>query len=142
MVNNIQMIGCSFLPIDKNKEKILISKRSKNKKYFPNKWEVLGGNLDFGENFEDCIRREIKEEINCSIAKIKHLHSRAMYLDNKMYVTISYIGYINGIPEHNKNEISEIKWISKNEIDNYDFCPGDKDILLLGFSELLKETLN
>jgi molybdate-binding protein len=34
MVEKIQMIGCAFLPIDKEKKKILISKRSMNKNTF------------------------------------------------------------------------------------------------------------
>ena len=86
------MIGCAFLPIDKEKKKILISKRSMNKKYFPGFWEVIGGNLEFGEDFRDCIIREVKEEINCRIKDLQHLHSRAMYLNDLMYITIAYYG--------------------------------------------------
>ena len=65
------MIGTAFLPIDKSNKKILVSKRSMNKKYFPGYWEVIGGNLEFGEDFTDCVIREVKEEINCNI---KNLH--------------------------------------------------------------------
>ncbi len=51
MVDKIQMIGTAFLPIDKSNKKILVSKRSMNKKYFPGYWEVIGGNLEFGGRF-------------------------------------------------------------------------------------------
>ena len=110
------MIGCAFLPIDKEKKKILISKRSMNKKYFPGFWEVIGGNLEFGEDFRDCIIREVKEEINCRIKDLQHLHSRAMYLNGLMYITIAYYGELLDNPIFNKDEISEIKWISEEEL--------------------------
>ena len=132
------MIGCAFLPMDKEKKKILISKRSMNKKYFPGFWEVIGGNLEFGEDFRDCIIREVKEEINCRIKDLQHLHSRAMYLNSLMYITIAYYGELLDNPIFNKDEISEIKWISEEELKNYDFCPGDIELLKLGFEKFQK----
>ena len=136
MVDKIQMVGCAFLPIDKEKKQILISKRSMNKKYFPGLWEVIGGNLEFGEDFENCIIREVKEEINCSIKDLKHLHSRAMYLNGLMYITIAYYGELTDEPAFNQEEISEIKWISKDELGNFEFCPGDLELLKLGFEKI------
>ena len=137
MVDKIQMVGCAFLPIDRENKKILISKRSLNKKYFPDLWEVIGGNLEFGEDFEDCVIREIKEEINCRIQKLEHLHSRVMYLNNLMYITVAYYGELLDEPDFNKDEISEIKWIGREELRNFEFCPGDADLLKLGFEKLL-----
>ena len=61
MVDKIQMVGCAFLPIDRKRKQILISKRSMNKIYFPGLWEVIGGNLEFGEDFKDCIVREVMD---------------------------------------------------------------------------------
>ena len=138
MVDKIQMVGCAFLPIDKENKKILVSKRSMNKKYFPGLWEVIGGNLEFGEDFEDCVIREVKEEINCSIKRLEHLHSRAMYLNNLMYITVAYYGEIEDEPDFNKDEISEIKWISKEELEKFDFCQWDVDLLKMGFARLEK----
>ena len=136
MVDKIQMIGTAFLPIDKSNKKILVSKRSMNKKYFPGYWEVIGGNLEFGEDFSDCVIREVKEEINCNIKNLTHLHSRTMYLNDLMYITVAYYGEILEEPVFNKNEISEIKWITENEIDDFEFCPGDVELLKIGFKSI------
>ena len=136
MVDKIQMVGCAFLPIDRKIKQILVSKRSMNKKYFPGFWEVIGGNLEFGEDFTDCVIREVKEEINCSIKDLKHLHSRAMYLNGLMYITIAYYGELTDEPAFNQEEISEIKWISKDELGNFEFCPGDLELLKLGFEKI------
>ena len=136
MVDKIQMVGCAFFPIDREQKKILISKRSSNKKYLHGLWEVIGGNLEFGEDFKDCVIREVKEEINCKIKGLIHLHSRAMYLDGLMYITIAYYGEILDEPIFNKEEISEIKWINKDELENFDFCPVDRELLKLGFEAI------
>ena len=140
MVDKIQMVGCAFLPIDRERKQILISKRSMKKKYFPGLWEVIGGNLEFGEDFKDCIIREVKEEINCSRKDLKHLHSRAMYLNDLMYITIAYYGELLDKPVFNKDEISEIKWIGEEELTDFDFCPGDVELLKLAFAKLYYES--
>ena len=106
-----------------------------NKKYFPGYWEVIGGNLEFGEDFTDCVSREVKEEINCNIKSLTHLHSRTMYLNDLMYITVAYYGEILEEPVFNKNEISEIKWITENEMDDFEFCPGDVE-LKIGFKSI------
>ena len=133
MVENIQMVGTAFLPVDRKNRKILVSRRSMNKKYFPGFWEVIGGNLEFGEDFRDCVIREVREEINCSIKGLTQLHTRAMYLDGRMYITAAYYGEIAEEPVFNKDEISEIRWISQDELENFEFCPGDVDLLKMGF---------
>ena len=56
-----------------------------------------------------------------------------MYLNGLMYITIAYYGELLDNPIFNKDEISEIKWISEEELKNYDFCPGDIELLKLGF---------
>ena len=98
--------------------------------------EVIGGNLVFGEDFEDSVIREVNEEINCKIKNLEHLHSRVMYLDGLMYITVSYYGELFGEPIFNKEEISEINWITEGELEKFVFCPGDKELLKLGFEKL------
>ena len=58
-----------------------------------------------------------------------------MYLNGLMYITIAYYGELLDNPIFNKDEISEIKWISEEELKNYDFCPGDIELLKLGFEK-------
>ncbi len=49
--------------------KILIQKRAENKKQAPNKWSITAGHVESGENVEDAMVREIKEEIGIDCKK-------------------------------------------------------------------------
>ena len=42
--------------------KILLLKRSSKNRYYVNKWQLPGGKVEFGEDLQKAIRREIKEE--------------------------------------------------------------------------------
>ncbi len=54
--------------IRNEKGKYLIQKRAATKKQAPNKWGLTAGHVDTGENFEDAMVREIKEEIGIDVA--------------------------------------------------------------------------
>jgi 8-oxo-dGTP diphosphatase len=59
--------------------KVLFHKRKG--KHANGYWAFPGGHLEFGENFEDSIRREIKEETNLDVGKI----SGPIFAANKIY---------------------------------------------------------
>ena len=49
--------------------KYLLTKRIHNDKRFHGKWQFPGGGLEFNENIEECLVREIKEELGIEIKK-------------------------------------------------------------------------
>ena len=54
--------------------RILLGKgydRVKNEHFY----RVLGGSLNFGESAEECVRREIREELNCEIENLEALET-------------------------------------------------------------------
>ena len=57
--------------------KILVTQRSE-KMILPLKWEFPGGKLEENENDIDCVKREIKEELNIEIEVLKQL-SNSIY---------------------------------------------------------------
>lgn len=47
--------------------KLLLVKKSKDDPYHPDEWEVPGGRMEFGEEIEEHIKREVKEEVGLDI---------------------------------------------------------------------------
>src|SRR5215469_8733586 len=60
--------GCAFIhrKID-GVEKVFLPKRADTKKFLPGKYEIPGGHIDFGEDIELGLKREIKEELGIDV---------------------------------------------------------------------------
>lgn len=114
---------------------VLLQKRSKEKKLWPNLWDITaGGHVLAGEFGEKALIREVKEELGIDIStdEVKYLvgstsinakgdiinkHFNECYLIKKD-VDVKDINIQN-------EEVSDIKWFSKEEIlnrinNNYD----------------------
>ncbi|WP_299879618.1 8-oxo-dGTP diphosphatase MutT [uncultured Cocleimonas sp.] len=118
--------------INQNKE-ILIAKRSQDQ-HQGNKWEFPGGKVEANETSEDALRREILEELGIQVQSSSEMTS----------ITHEYI---EENPENNKTVILDvfdvrkwqgepkgvegqpIRWITVEEIDNYEFPIANVEIV-------------
>jgi len=96
--------------------KILIARRNK-------KWEFPGGKLEENESLEECIEREIKEELEIEIDVVKKFCVERE-ADIELHVFIAR--YKKG--EIKLNFHNEIRWIDAKDILNYDFLDADKKV--------------
>ncbi len=108
--------------------KYLITRRRKDEA-FGGYWEFPGGKVEYRENPQDCLVREIKEELDCNI-KIESLYdvSSIVYPNGEHYIILFFrCILISGEPKSNKHE--EIRWIPLKSITDYEFLAGDKRII-------------
>ena len=96
-------------------------------------WEFVGGKKEVGETLEQALIRECKEEIAVTV-KVNDIFAELVheYPDITIKLTLFNAEIAEGQPQ--KLEHIDIKWITVEEIDDYDFCPADEDIL-----KMLKE---
>ena len=91
-------------------------------------WEFVGGKVEQGETIEDALIRECKEELNVLLSVgdvfMDVVHE---YPDLTVHLTLFNAIIAEGEPQ--KLEHNDIKWISPSEIQNYNFCPADEEIL-------------
>lgn len=92
------------------------------------KWEFVGGKVEAGETKEDALVRECREELNVLIEVGDiFMTVRHIYPDITIDLTLYNAKIMKGEPE--KLEHNDIRWITVSEIDDYEFCPADEEIL-------------
>ncbi|AOZ99073.1 (deoxy)nucleoside triphosphate pyrophosphohydrolase [Flavobacterium commune] len=107
--------------------KILVTQRSEKMK-LPLKWEFPGGKVEEDENEIECIKREIKEEINIEIDVLKRLSNSIYdYGIFKIKLIPFLANYISGdivLSEH-----TDYKLLDKSELLNLDWAEADLPIV-------------
>ena len=107
------MLECVAAFIIKDK-KILLGKRSAERKFYPDFWDVFGGHLNAGETREEALRRELNEELGIVPTRWKFLLT-VQELDEEKYGRIKYHIYLvtafDGEPQNlQPEEHSFIRW--------------------------------
>jgi len=113
--------------IEKNGH-ILIAKRKKGKRHVGN-WEFPGGTLEEGETYEQCLKRELQEELAIT-SEIGDLICSNEY-DYTPDWTVKLLVYratvVSGA--FNLNDHEEIRWVKPEDLVRYDFPEADRPIV-------------
>ena len=121
---NIINVTCAIIVI---KNKILVTQRSEKMK-LPLKWEFPGGKLEENESEIDCIKREIKEEINIDIEVVKKLSSSIYDYGSFKINLIPFIAkHVHG--EIKLTEHKDYKLLQKTELLSLDWAEADFPIV-------------
>lgn len=115
-------VAAHGLLINDNNE-ILILKRSKSTDYMPDKWDIPGGSVEFGEIVEDALIREFVEETKLNVFPIKpiHIYSNMGQLPHRQTIQIVYLcKFDKGEVLLNPEEHSEYKWIKYSDLNKYE----------------------
>lgn len=91
-------------------------------------WEFAGGKVEPGETKEQALIRECKEELGVELEVGQvFLQVTHAYPDLTVHLTLFQAKIASGTLQ--KLEHEDLRWITVNEIDQYDFCPADQVIL-------------
>ena len=127
----LQIVTAAVIESDGN---ILIAKRKQGSR-FAGKWEFPGGKLEKGETPEQCLKRELQEELAIT-TEVGDLICSSDYNYTPEF-TIRLLAYrttvISGV--FNLNDHDEIRWVKPTDLAKYDFPEADKPIVDL----LIKE---
>lgn len=121
------MINVAAAVIVNNDGDILITQRSEEDK-LSLKWEFPGGKIENGETAEECLEREIMEELNLKIEVLEYLGSCVHKYDTKEICLIAHKARV--LSENMKlNVHNAVRWVKEYELKNYDFAPADIKLL-------------
>lgn len=121
------MINVVAAVIKDENEKILITQRNL-KKSQGGLWEFPGGKMEPNETRENAIVREIKEELDIDIEVKSYLSEKVFnYPEKEINLIALECKKISGDIKLLEHE--DYKWVSKNELDNFQFAPADLFII-------------
>lgn len=107
--------------------KILIDRRRKQGE-MGGLWEFPGGKIESNETVEECIKREIKEELSLEIAVGKCLtvvnHSYSTF---EITLFVHECQYLGGKPQ--LIACDEISWVNLEELNQYNFPEANQEII-------------
>ena len=91
-------------------------------------WEFPGGKIETGETSEECIKREIWEELGIVIEVGKHLITIAhTYTHLNVTLIVHHCQHIDGVPQ--PIECDEIRWVNLEELDEFNFPEANFQII-------------
>lgn len=122
-MENRPKVGIGVIVIKANK--VLLGKR-KNA-HGEGSWCYPGGHLEFGESWEECCRREVREEVGIEIKNIRFGTTTNDIFENeqKHYITICMISDFESgeVRVMEPDKCSQWKWFEWNNLPNPLFLP-------------------
>lgn len=127
-MNNLPHKKIGVAVIINDKEEILIDKRLP-KGLMANLWEFPGGKIEAGETPQDCIKREIKEELGIDIMVNHHLIDITHdYSELTVTLSVYICQIIRGKPQ--TLQCAQILWVKVSQLHNFEFPSANQQIIL------------
>ena len=118
--------GSSIIFVNEKEQILLFLRDNKPDLPYPNMWDVPGGHVEVNESPEQCIIREMKEEMDLDIDEFG-LFSKVEFEDR-----IEYTFWAKADLDIDKIELMEgqkLKWFTRNETQQTPLAYGFNEIL-------------
>ena len=101
---------------------VLIAQRKRDDVYGL-KWEFPGGKLEEGETGEECIVRELMEELGIEV-EVTGFYDE--YVEDDLNILYYRVQRVSGKLTLNDHE--RVQWVFVDELDNYDLLSVDREV--------------
>ncbi len=107
--------------------KILIAKRRIGDRH-GGRWEFPGGKIDVGETPEECLKRELKEELGIEAEVGEFICASSFkYMFVPLELLVYKVRHISG--KFRALDHDELKWVEPSELTKYDFVKADVKVV-------------
>lgn len=125
-VKVVLVAACALVDAD---GRVLLAQRPQGKA-MAGLWEFPGGKVEIGERPEECLIRELKEELGIAVREeclapltfASHLYSE-FHLLMPLYVCRRWEGFVEA------REGQALKWVRPNDLRNYPMPPADEPLI-------------
>lgn len=92
--------------------KLLLARNAANKQGF---WSLIAGFMEPGERFEDCVRREVREEVGIEVRVDGYLGSQPWPFPDQLMIGFS-ASWVSGELQPDGIEIAEAGWFAADQL--------------------------
>ncbi len=108
-------------------DKILLTKRKPDVPQ-GGLWEFPGGKQEVGEALEQCLQREIKEEIDIHVDQVQHFHTlRHHYPEQEVELHFFTCAFSGGTPK--ALGCDKVAWVNIPELSSFQFPEGNWPVI-------------
>lgn len=121
---------------------VLVARRQPTRALYPGLWECGGGQVRAGENFEEAVTRQMREEFGVRIGGAIPFSTYEIDtpdLPQGKIPGIKFVCFCGGdgvassAPECDIREHSECRWQPIDDLSGFDFIPGIRDDIRRGW---------
>jgi NAD+ diphosphatase len=111
LINYPRLSPAIIVAVCKNNQLLL----AQNKRFRSGYYSVLAGFVEPGETLEDCVKREVLEEVNIEVKNIRYFSSQPWPFPNSLMVGFT-AEYAGGELKVNESEIVDAGWFSADNL--------------------------
>ncbi len=108
--------------------RILLCLRPEGKPY-ARQWEFPGGKLEESESPEDCLRRELREELGIDAEVGPLFHSESHRYPDSGHYQVFYFLIPSFRGEIRNNVFADLKWVPAGTLLHYDNLEGNRAVI-------------
>lgn len=120
----VRRVGCAVIEC---RGSLLIAQRNYGDS-FGGYWEFPGGSCEPGESVEDCLCREVFEELGIEIRPRKLIEITRVRKPGRLLELYFYLcGWVAGLPR--KRDCLDFRWVFPEDLGRFLFLPSDRSII-------------
>jgi 8-oxo-dGTP diphosphatase len=109
-------------------DRFLVTRRPKGV-HLEGHWEFPGGKCDAGESLDECLRREIREELDVDADVAGELLNTTHRYEDRAVELHFFVCEVRGTPRPMQGQ--EMRWVTRADLRSLTFPPADEELIEL-----------